>query len=119
VSDAAIGLTLIAIGTSLPELATVIMASWRNHGDVALGNVLGSNIFNVLAIAGGVSVVAPIAVPPQIVHFDLWAMLGCSLLLLPLMISDRKISRNEGSVLLVLYAAYLGWQVVHAAGPAA
>jgi cation:H+ antiporter len=108
-SDAVIGLTLIAIGTSLPELATVIMASWRNHGDVALGNVLGSNIFNVLAIAGGVTVISPIAVPPEIAHVDIWVMLGASLLLMPLMISDRRISRREGGLLLALYACYLGW----------
>lgn len=114
VSDAVIGLTLVAIGTSLPELATVIMASVRNHGDVALGNVLGSNIFNVLAIAGGVSVIAPIAVPPEIARFDIWVMLGASVLLLVMMFSDRLISRREGALLLALYAGYLGWQVVHA-----
>lgn len=119
VSDAVIGLTLIAIGTSLPELATVIMASWRNHGDVALGNVLGSNIFNVLAIAGGVSVISPIAVPAEIARFDIWVMLGASLLLLPLMISDHRISRREGLLLLALYAGYLGWQIVHAFAAAA
>ena len=118
VSDAVIGLTLIAIGTSLPELATVIMASWRGHGDVALGNVLGSNIFNVLAIAGGVSTISPIAMAPEIAHFDIWVMLGCSLLLLllPLMMSDRQISRREGGLLLGLYAGYLGWQVFWAVG---
>lgn len=116
VSEAVIGLTLIAVGTSLPELATAIMATWRRHGDVAIGNVLGSNIFNTLAIAGGVSVVSPIAVPAEIVRFDLWCMLASSLLVLPLMISDRSISRREGGALLALYAGYLGWQV--AAAPA-
>ena len=119
VSDTLIGLTLVAIGTSLPELATVIMASLRQHGDVALGNVLGSNIFNVLAIAGGVSVISPIAVPPEILHFDIWAMLFVSLLLLPLMISDRRISRPEGGLLISLYVLYLAVQVVTATFPAA
>jgi cation:H+ antiporter len=118
VSDALIGLTLIAVGTSLPELATALMASWRNHGDVALGNVLGSNIFNVLAIAGGVSVVSPIVVPAEIVRFDIWVMLASSALLLPLMISDRRISRREGGALLFLYAAFLAWNIALAADTA-
>ena len=119
IPDATIGLTLLAIGTSLPELATVIVASWRNHGDVALGNVLGSNIFNVLAIAGGVSMISPIAVTPEIARFDVWVMFACSLLLLPLMLSGRQISRREGALLLILYAGYLGSQVVMVKAPIA
>ena len=119
VSDALIGLTVLAIGTSLPELATVIMASWRNHGDVALGNVLGSNIFNLLAIGGGVSVISPIAVTPEIMHFDIWVMLGTSLMLLPMMMSDHQITRREGGFLVSLYAVYLGIQIVSAGGGSA
>ena len=114
VSNTLIGLTLIAVGTSLPELATVIMASLRQHGDVALGNVLGSNIFNLLAIAGGVSAISPISVPREILHFDIWILLATSLLLLPMMISDRRISRREGGFLVSMYALYLLAQIAMA-----
>ena len=110
VSDAVIGLTLIAVGTSLPELATVVAASRRGHGDVALGNVLGSNIFNLLAIAGGVAVITPLPVPAEILRFDVWALLAVTALLLPLMLTGRRLSRGEGAVLLLLYAVFIAIQ---------
>jgi cation:H+ antiporter len=116
VSDALIGLTLVAVGTSLPELATCIMASVRRQGDVAIGNVLGSNIFNVLAIGGGVSVISPLSIPPEIAGFDIWVMLASAVLLIPVMITGRTISRLEGALLLILYVGYLNWQIVVASG---
>lgn len=83
VSDAVIGLTLVALGTSLPELATTVMAALRKQADVALGNVIGSNMFNLLAIIGITTFVGAIPVDPEFLQFDLWVMLGASLLLIP------------------------------------
>ncbi len=111
VSRAVVGLTLIAVGTSLPELAIVIVASWRGHSDIALGNVLGSNIFNLLGITGGVALFRPLDMPVEIMNFDIWVLLGVTILLLPLMITENKISRLEGRILAGLYVIYLGAQI--------
>jgi Ca2+/Na+ antiporter len=81
VSETVIGLTLVAIGTSLPELATTVMAAIRKHADVALGNVIGSNMFNLLGIIGISALVGPIPVDPEFLRFDLWVMLAASLVL--------------------------------------
>ncbi|MEM9434323.1 MAG: calcium/sodium antiporter [Pseudomonadota bacterium] len=115
VSETVIGLTLIAIGTSLPELATTIMAAYRRSADVALGNVIGSNVFNLLAIIGISSLVGPIPVPPEFLWLDLWVMLGASLLLTPIVLYNQKIGRRWGVVLVGLYIAYL-WMILHLGG---
>lgn len=94
VSDAVIGLTLVALGTSLPELATTIMAARRGKADVALGNVIGSNMFNLLAIIGITVMVGPIPVDPEFLQFDLWVMLGASLLIIPFVFFNRDITRR-------------------------
>ena len=107
VSDTVIGLTLVAIGTSLPELATTVMAALRRQADVALGNVIGSNMFNLLAIIGIASLVGPIGVDPEFLRFDLWVMLGASLLLIPFVFLKMDITRLWGIILSVLYALYL------------
>ncbi|MBD3664465.1 calcium/sodium antiporter [Sulfitobacter aestuariivivens] len=107
VSDAVIGLTVVAIGTSLPELATTVMAALRRQADVALGNVIGSNMFNLLAIIGIASLVGPIPVDAEFLTFDLWVMLGASLLLIPFVFLHRDITRIWGIVLSALYALYL------------
>ncbi len=107
VSDTVIGLTLVAIGTSLPELATTVMAALRRQADVALGNVIGSNMFNLLAIIGVASFVGPIEVDPEFLRFDLWVMLGASLLLIPFVYLGQNLTRVWGIVLSVLYATYL------------
>lgn len=107
VSDTVIGLTLVAIGTSLPELATTVMAALRRQADVALGNVIGSNMFNLLAIIGIASLVGPISVDPEFLRFDLWVMLGASLLLVPFVYLKMDITRTWGIVLSALYALYL------------
>ncbi len=88
VSEAVIGLTLVALGTSLPELATTTMAALRRQADVAIGNVIGSNMFNLLAIIGIASLVGPLPVDPEFLRFDLWVMLGASLLLIPFVFSN-------------------------------
>jgi cation:H+ antiporter len=108
ISDTVIGLTLVAIGTSLPELATTVMAALRRQADVALGNVIGSNMFNLLGIIGVASLVGPIEVDPQFMRFDFWVMLGASLLLIPFVYLRKDITRVWGIVLCGLYVLYLG-----------
>ncbi len=107
VSETVIGLTLVAVGTSLPELATTVMAALRRQADVALGNVIGSNMFNLLAIVGIATLVGPIPVDPEFLHFDLWVMLGASLLLIPFVFLKQDITRTWGFVLSILYAIYV------------
>lgn len=107
ISETVIGLTLVAIGTSLPELATTVMATLRRQADVALGNVIGSNMFNLLAIIGIATFVGPISVDPEFLQFDLWVMLGASLLIIPFVFLKQDITRLWGFVLTGLYIAYL------------
>jgi cation:H+ antiporter len=107
VSDTVIGLTLVALGTSLPELATTVMAALRRQADVALGNVIGSNMFNLLAIIGVASLIAPIPVDPEFLRFDLWVMLAASLLIFPLVFLRRDLTRIWGIVLSALYLGYI------------
>lgn len=108
VSDTVIGLTLVAVGTSLPELATTVMAALRRQADVALGNVIGSNMFNLLAIIGIASLVGPIRVDPAFLTFDLWVMMGASLLMIPFVYLGRDLTRGWGLGLTALYGTYLG-----------
>ena len=107
VSDTVIGLTLVALGTSLPELATTVMAALRRQADVALGNVIGSNMFNLLAIIGVASLIAPIPVDPEFLRFDLWVMLGASLLIFPLVFLAKDLTRIWGVALSALYLSYI------------
>ena len=107
VSETAIGLTLVAIGTSLPELATTLMAAYRRQADVALGNVIGSNMFNLLAIMGIATLVGPVHVDMRFLYVDFWVMLAASLALLPFVFMGRNISRVSGGILTVLYLIYL------------
>ncbi|THH34519.1 calcium/sodium antiporter [Aliishimia ponticola] len=107
VSDTVIGLTLVAVGTSLPELATTVMAALRRQADVALGNVIGSNMFNLLAIIGVATLVAPIPVDPEFLQFDLWVMLAASLILIPFVFLKVDISRLWGGLLTTMYIAYV------------
>ncbi|MTH98601.1 calcium/sodium antiporter [Roseibium sp. RKSG952] len=107
VSETVIGLTLVAVGTSLPELATTVMAALRRQADVALGNVIGSNMFNLLAIVGIATLFGRIPVDPEFLHFDLWVMLGASLLLVPFVFFKQDITRVWGLILTLLYAVYV------------
>ena len=93
----------------MPELASVAVAAWRGHTDVALGNVVGSNIFNVFAILGATSATTPVTVAPSFLAGDLWIMLAASVLLIPLMLTGAKLSRIEGGMFLSAYALYIGW----------
>lgn len=107
ISETVIGLTLVAIGTSLPELATTVMAALRRQADVALGNVIGSNMFNLLGIIGVASLVGNIPVADGILTFDLWIMLGASVLLIPFVFLRKDITRIWGVILSVAYVSYL------------
>jgi len=108
VPEAVIGLTLVAVGTSLPELSISVIAAIRRHADVAVGNILGSNIFNLLGILGVSALLQPLPVHPRVLQFDQWVMLGASLLLLLFLYTGRRLSRSEGGVLLIGYGIY-GW----------
>jgi len=109
VSETVIGLTVVAVGTSLPELVTSVVAALRRHTDIALGNIIGSNIFNVLFILGVTALVQPIPVPDEIIRLDIWVMLAATALLLVFAYSGRQIVRWEGSAFLVAYLGYVGW----------
>ena len=106
VSESVIGLTVVAIGTSLPELIACVVAVLRKHADVALGNVVGSNIYNVLGILGATAIIQPIEVPAEIAAFDIWVMRGVTALLIVQLRSGWKLTRTEGALLVLLYAVY-------------
>lgn len=106
VSERVIGITVLALGTSLPELVTAIVASIKKETDLALGNLMGSNIFNILSILGITSIIQDIHVSPQIVSHDMTVMLGITLLILPLMVVKRVMGRFAGILLLIIYITY-------------
>ncbi|SLN66909.1 Inner membrane protein YrbG [Aquimixticola soesokkakensis] len=108
VSDTVIGLTLVAVGTSLPELATSAIAAMRKQADVALGNVIGSNMFNLLGILGITALVGPLPLSQDLIRFDLWVMLGSSLVLGVFVLGRIDVKRSAGIVLLALYGLYVG-----------
>ena len=115
-SQAVIGLTIVAVGTSMPELVTSIVAARRGQGDVAFGNVIGSNIFNILGILGITAIVSPLDVPAQIAGFDIWVMIAATLALVVFARTGWKITRTEGAVFLAAYGAYTAFLVLYAAG---
>jgi len=106
-SEALIGLTIVAIGTSLPELTVSLIAALRRHADVAIGNILGSNIFNVLGILGVAALVQPLSVNARILDFDQWMMVGATVALLVFLYTGKRLSRVEGALLLAGYIGYL------------
>jgi cation:H+ antiporter len=102
-----IGLTIVAAGTSMPELAASLVAAWRKETDIALANVIGSNIFNIAGILGAVAVVTPQHVNPAMVASDIWWMLAAALVLFPMMRTGMRIGRLEGGALLLAYGVYV------------
>jgi cation:H+ antiporter len=116
VSDLVISLTIVAAGTSLPELATSVVASIRGERDIAVGKVVGSNIFNILAVLGLSGIVAPsgIAVSPRVLHFDLPVMLVATVACLPIFFTESRISRREGLLFLGGYVAYIAFLIATA-----
>ncbi len=116
VSDLVIGLTVVAVGTSMPEIATSIVAAMRGQRDIAVGNVVGSNVFNILAVLGAAGIASGVGLPVSEAarNFDLWVMLAVAFACLPIMITGREIARWEGGVFLAYYFAYTAWLVLQA-----
>lgn len=111
ISDTIIGLTIVAVGTSMPELVTSVMAALRKHADVAYGNIVGSNIFNVLFILGTTAVIQPIDIPAQIAVLDIWVMLAATALLVLFARTGITLQRWEGGVFVACYTAYTGYLI--------
>ena len=109
VSETVIGLSIVAVGTSLPELVASVIAALRRHGGVALGNVIGSNIYNILGILGVTAAVHPIAIPPEIARLDIWVLLAVTALLIVFLRSGWTLQRWEGAVFLAGYGCYVGY----------
>ncbi|WP_319823667.1 calcium/sodium antiporter [Thalassovita sp.] len=107
VSESLIGLTIVAIGTSLPELVTSLVAARRQQSDVAFGNIVGSNIFNLFGILGTTALIRPMEVPPAIASLDIWVMLAATLALMAAAVTGQGISRREGGLMLAGYMLYL------------
>jgi len=106
-SERVVGLTIVAAGTSLPEIVTSLVSVARGRDDVAIGNVVGSNLFNILGILGLSAAIAPLEVDANIVASDNWWMLGATVLLFPMMVSASRVGRLEGAALLAVYACYV------------
>lgn len=121
VSELVVGLTIVAIGTSLPELATSVMAALRGERDIAVGNVLGSNIFNCLSVLGIGAAIVPegISVSPSVIAFDLPVMLATAVACLPIFLVGHNIARWEGFLLVGYYVAYTAYLIMDATGHAA
>ena len=116
VPEEVIGLTVVAIGTSLPELATSMVAAYRGHSDVCVGNVLGSNLFNLFGITGVTALFAPLPFSDSIISFDLWILLAATALIIPFMLTGRRLSRPEGTILLILHVGFIASQFVGMSG---
>jgi cation:H+ antiporter len=116
VSDLVVGLTIVAAGTSLPELVTSLVAAIRGERDIAVGNVVGSNVFNILGVLGISSIAAPVGIPVSeaVLGFDMPVMIAASLACLPIFFTGGKISRTEGILLLGYYVAYAAYLVMAA-----
>ena len=109
-----IGLTVVAVGTSLPELITSVVAARKGQSDVAIGNFIGSNIFNILGILGATALLKPIGVPPQFIQLDIWVMLSATALLLFFARTGWCIGRGEAALMLTGYASYTAYLVATA-----
>ena len=107
VSETVIGLTIVAIGTSLPELATVLVAAWRGQPDVAIGNVLGSNVFNIFAVMGAAALTGPVMIESKLFVFDMWVMLAATVALLVFVLTRAPIGKKTGIIFLIAYALYI------------
>lgn len=113
VSDIVIGLTLIALGTSLPELATTIIGAIRKETDIVVGNIIGSNIFNLLFIGGTIATIKPFQIPSDFFGFEIIFLLGASLLIWPFMRFQWNVHRIEGAVLLIIYFLFIGLTFIY------
>lgn len=107
VPEAIIGLTVVAVGTSLPELAVSIIAAIRKHADVAVGNIIGSNIFNILCILGVSSIISPLPLEGRLLNIDQFVMLAAAVILLLFLFFGLRLSRLKGAILLAGYVTYI------------
>lgn len=114
VSETIIGLTIVAVGTSLPELVTSVMSALRGKSALALGNVVGSNIYNIFGILGVTAAISPVAAPAELVAFDNWVMLGATLLMILFATTRSRLDRLEGAAMVACYVGYVAWLVIHA-----
>ncbi len=117
VTEAMIGLTIVALGTSAPELVTCVVAAYRKHSDIAIGNIVGSNLFNIAVIGGTAAMVKPIGVNPMFLDYDVWLLLLVTVALVCSMLMGKKITRAEGVILTIGYAAYTLWQIQQGGAP--
>lgn len=111
ISDTIIGLTIVAVGTSMPEFVTSVMAALKKQADVAYGNIIGSNIYNIFGILGVTAIISPIDVPRQIAQVDIWVMLGATALVVFFARTGFKLMRWEGMAFLASYVAYTAWLI--------
>lgn len=116
VSDAVIGVTVVAVGTSLPELVTSVIAAAKRQTDIALGNILGSNLFNILGILGITAAVSPLEIPPEIISLDIWVLLAATAFLIVFSLTGWRICRKEAALMLLAYAGYTGLVTANALG---
>ena len=112
VSETVIGITMVALGTSMPELATTVVAALRRHNDVALGNIIGSNIFNTLGILGVVSIVTPVSIPPEIMQTNIWVMLGVTTVFVTAALSLKTLGRPLAIMFFCCYTLFVTNQFV-------
>jgi cation:H+ antiporter len=113
VTERVVGLTVVSIGTSLPELAVSLAAALRKQQEMAVANVVGSNIFNLLMILGAAGLARPLRIDPHIISVDLWVMLAFTVVLLPLVLRRGLLTRSGGASLLAAYASYIAWLTWH------
>ncbi|MBZ0172563.1 MAG: calcium/sodium antiporter [Phycisphaerales bacterium] len=109
VSETIIGLTIVAFGTSIPELVFSARAAMKNHPEIAIGNIIGSNVFNILSVLGIAALARPIVIPVEAVRRDIWVVWGATAVCLVMMKTQRRVSRSEGAALLVGYLAYTAY----------
>jgi cation:H+ antiporter len=113
VSERVVGLTVVSVGTSLPELAVSVAAALRKHQEMAVANVVGSNLFNLLMILGAASLARPLPIDPKLISVDLWVMMGFTVLLFPLVFRRGVLTRSGGACLLAAYSGYVAWLAAH------
>ncbi len=112
VSEAVVGLSLVALGTSLPELATAVISAMKRQPDVVYGNVVGSNIFNSLGVIGATGMVTPLPVATTILSHDIWFMLAATVILVPFLLTRWRLTRREGALFVLLYCGYIAFLYV-------
>lgn len=107
ISESLIGVSIVALGTSMPELITSVVAAFKKQGNIAYGNIIGSNIYNIFGILGAKALITPMPVPNLIARFDIWVMCGAAMIMLISAITHWTITRREGALYITLYIAYI------------